>query len=1130
MRSIMPTARSLLLLSLASWISMTEAALTDIASSPLVTSPTDAVRPNIMFIMDDSGSMSWTFMPDSVGVNDSKPCYKNSLYNRLYYDPNVVYTPPVRYDGTPFPNVSFTAAPRDGFNPFSQTVDLSRNFVADDYVPTGGRRTAAQPAYYYKYVGPGTPSTGVCYQNSYYQKVIVSATSGPGGRDERQNFANWYSYYRARILAMKTAAGRAFLRLDDRYRLGFMTINTTANSTGDRFLDIDTLTPAHKQAWYDKLYSVSPDGYTPLRSALSKAGRIYAGRIGRDPVQYSCQQNFSILASDGYWNVGNGCNGGRGCKLDGVTPVGNQDNDPVKTPRPMYDGGSDTNADNTLADVAMYYYMTDLRPPGSIGAMGTDVSENNVPPSGRDTASHQHMTTFTIGFGLGGLMTYRPDYETATSGDFYNVRAGTINNSQGLPCPWSGRNKPCNWPVPTSDSPSTVDDLWHAAVNGRGIYVSTDDPASLASGIATALAGVSARLGSSAASTSSTPNVTSSDNFVFSTIYVTVEWSGDLYMQRIDVATGAVPEYNPDNPSTYVWRAQPQLDAMTSDFSDTRNILFYSPGAPNRLKPFRWTSMDAAERAHFGASKASNLSQYTSLSPAEQAIAAGENLVNFLRGQRGFEGSLYRRRAHVLGDIVSAEPVYVGAPNASYQDSGYAGFKSALSGRKRMVYVAANDGMLHAFDADTGRELWAYVPSIVMPELYRLADKDYERRHRFYVDATPVVGDVFDGTRWRTILVGGLGAGGRGYYALDVTDPDNPIALWEFTHDASMGSGYTIDPNMGLSFGNPVITKKKSGRWVVLVTSGYNNVSPGDGRGYLYVLDPVTGAVIDRIGTGRGSAGSPSGLSRISAWADRPTVDNTALRVYGGDLEGNLWRFDIHGGEAGIDVGAPGKDAHLLARFYGPDGRAQPITAKPELASVDGNAVVYVGTGRYLGASDMIDRSVQSFYAIKDPLDASTFDNPRSSMVAQTISTDVDQSGRKIRRIFSRQVDFFTVPGWYVDFPDAGERVNTDPALALGTLVFSANQPTSSPCSVGGNSFLYFLDHRSGGSVPTVQGGLAGITLGSSIASRPVLVRLPGGSVVSLTRMSEGKTVSTSIPASGSSSGIRRSGWREIVD
>jgi type IV pilus assembly protein PilY1 len=160
----------------------------------------------------------------------------------------------------------------------------------------------------------------------------------------------------------------------------------------------------------------------------------------------------------------------------------------------------------------------------------------------------------------------------------------------------------------------------------------------------------------------------------------------------------------------------------------------------------------------------------------------GQNIVDFLRGVNTNSGTLLRARTHLLGDVVDSMPVYVRAPTFNFADAvprTYADFKNRNSTRQGVVYIGANDGMLHAFNADTGVEMWAYVPRMLIKKLYLLADASYARSHTFFVDGTPSVMDVFYGGDWHTVLVGGLNAGGAGFYALDITDPNNPLALWE---------------------------------------------------------------------------------------------------------------------------------------------------------------------------------------------------------------------------------------------------------------------------------------------------------------------------------------------------------------
>ncbi|MBI3901546.1 MAG: hypothetical protein HY306_01155 [Nitrosomonadales bacterium] len=884
---------------------------------------------------------------------------------------------------------------------------------------------------------------------------------------------------------------------------------------------------------------------------------------------------------------------------------------------PVSSGGTS----NTLADVAEYYYATDMRSPAGpvvapettafnncTGALGTNVCENNVRKSGLDSASWQHMTTFTLGLGARGKMAFSPTYLSDLSGDFYSVWKGLKADSTATPpiCSWQTNNSVCNWPIPNAAGvPENIDDLWHAAVNGRGSYFSATNATSLNDALNSALAGVQARSGSSAAASTSNPNVTSGDNFVFSTTFTTNEWDGELVRQQLDLNTGSIITHAVNGVAIPVndWSAQTMLDARAYT---TRKVYTRSSGgtaspstssiATTNLLQFNATNFGS--NSNFTHTHIDTLTQFCTpagtgscLSAADTTAAAGTPLVNFLLGDHSNESSdttkYFRLRPHTLGDIVDAEAVYVKGSLFNYADNGYSTFISTNVVRQGMVYGAANDGMLHAFystdgcmDGTTGQvttcpsgtavaggdEAWAYIPTAVIPNLYKLADKDYNLNHQYFVDGTPVSGDVYfnDGTgaKWHTILVGGLNAGGRSYYALDITNPAQPKSLWEFS-----------DTNMGYTYGNPVITKLKTGQWVVLVTSGYNNVSPGDGVGRLYVLDAGTGALVTSvnpagtpgiISTGAGSTGTPSGLSRINALVISGANNDSVIQVYGGDLLGNVWRFDVNG-----DVGASGYDAQLLINLGG-----QPITAKPEVGIVaDGTATgaigVFVGTGRYLGASDLIDTSQRGFYGIKDtsagtssPGTVALYTSaPGSNTCANTgtptncfvqqvetnstcpsnAPTSICLSGEVIRSSTNNSVDWSMENGWYINLPDSGERDNTDPVLQLGTLGFTSNVPNVSACTVGGYSYRWFLDYRTGGPVSTaavktiVNGStvttyIAGTKLGNELATRPVYVRLPNNTVIELTRLSGGETASSDVPIGGAGLPTRRTSWRELLN
>lgn len=827
---------------------------------------------------------------------------------------------------------------------------------------------------------------------------------------------------------------------------------------------------------------------------------------------------------------------------------------------------------NSLADVAQYYYVTDLRPAGDWPA---NIATNNVPGIGSgpedDRATHQHMTTFSIALGVSGTLTYRSDYLSATTGDFSMIRTGAKN--------WP------LWPDPTKqvpagsgpmawdnsaqtytdknywNDPRSIDDFWHAAVNGRGQYFSAGTPTAVVAGLTGALAGIQSRLSAGAAAGASNLQPVAGDNFFYVSTYTTSRWTGDVQAKEMDVATGAL--------GAALWSAQAKIDAQTSTACDNRSIYLIREGATNNLVNFAWntyacatdgsptgtasTGLNATEQQHFNSTKVSLMSQFSTMTDGtngtvdQKTPAAGANLVNFLRGQRGNEGfesnaanKLYRSRDHVLGDVVNGQPVYVKAPIFGYLDAGYADFKEDQLNRTPMVYFAANDGMLHAvyanvyqpstttLDPQGGKEAWAIVPSTVLPNLYKLADNNYANTHTYSVDGTPVIGDVdvaapHGGTPapdWRTILVAGLNAGGKGYYALDVTDPATPKALWEFKWSSScwngVSSGVKTDCHIGYTFGRPVITKLSSGKWVVLVTSGYNNLnSPtqtGDGLGYLYVLDAGTGEIIYKIATSAGSDTTPSGLAQITNYVDNVAADNTTTRVYGGDVLGNIWRFDVNDVIAPLDADdgtGNGREAVLLGTAKDSDGDAQPITTRPELAELDGKTHVYVGTGRLLGPSDL-DMSLasatqtQSVYGFIDPVTPPDPDNPTSTVYSDLRGVlrplTMTQSGvgtSAIRTVACSgdATECARSTGWVVDLPDTGERVNVDLRLVFGTLVFASNVPQSNACSIGGYSWLNYLNFADGLAVPHVTGAKVSTRMSDSLIVGLNIALVGGGTL-----------------------------------
>lgn len=1042
--------------------------------------------------------------------------------------------------------------------------------------------------------------------------------------------------------------------------------------------------------------------------ASSSTTNSLNGIIPADPVQYSCQQNFTILSTDGYWNgattydlngspVGQvdgsagrpfndgqqpnttytytysrntysraatsaGCSSGRqtvtqpqtgtcttNSSTGGCTPT-NWSNSgaattappcissgqvpatstPVLVGSPVATTGVIGGVANTLSDVAMYYYQTDLRSPAlgnCTGALGTSVCEDNVFVSSTDNNVQQHMTTFTLGLGARGRMVYSPSYLSDTTGDFLAVKLGSTASS--TVCTWQTAGTVCNWPIPSSGAIENIDDLWHAAVNGRGAYFSATDPTTLSNGLANALISINSKVGAAAAAATSTLNPVAGNNFAFVASYTTQLWHGNLEARGINTDTGVVNENaswcvenvaaaNCAAPGTVVADTSGDttayfceianatvcpggeltsggacrtpvatacvgtMNAKVSDTSDTRTI-YTAKSDGSALVAFD-TTYRAANASYFDSSKLSALSQWPPSSDTSasavyfRANAVGDNLLNYLRGQRGHEfdrGSVavidqfYRNRERVMGDALESQPSFIGAPVFNYPYPGYAEFKSANASRGGTVYIGTNDGMMHAFASDTGSERWAYIPSMVIPNMWRLADKQYADKHTNYVNGSPIITDVCTANCsnaysssspstnpvWKTILVAGLNGGGRGFYALDITDPSSPSLLWEFTTTA--GIGKTKDDDLGYSFGQPVITQKADGTWVVVVTSGYDNgtdsaqkVTPsgstfvanspaGSGKGYLYVLNAGTGTIISKIDTGVGTAANPSGLAKVSGYNTEP-AGNKVSYIYGGDLLGNVWRFDINNTttNAVIGKGIAFKFATLFSDTAGTN--PQPVMTTPVLGTILGKRVVFVGTGKYLEVADLTTTQKQSQYAIKDDDATSTLVNPRNSLVQQFLVANPNATatrlasgtavGAGVAPTATNAVDFSTGLGWFVDFPDTRERANIDAKLVLGTLLVPTIVPSATECSPGGTGWLNFLDYQTGAAVVGVP-GLVSVKTDSPIVGVNVLF-INGKPITEIVTSSNPTPTIISgpefkNPAGGFSS--KRVLWRELI-
>lgn len=670
-------------------------------------------------------------------------------------------------------------------------------------------------------------------------------------------------------------------------------------------------------------------------------------------------------------------------------------------------------------------------------------------------------------------------------------------------------------------------------------YFVASRPDTMVDGLTKAFAQIAAAMREYTTSFStSLPQVAEAGNRSYAALFDSEFWVGELAANELafDAATGAPTQ-------VLRWRFADKLGVQLAGAGwDTKRLVAtYSAGAG---VPFRLASLTAAQR-----------------SALDTPYVGGDDsadYVNYVRGQTVNEvGSAdpasthaYRNRSKLLGDVVGSRVRPVGPPSLILSDStnpGYAAFKTANAGRPNMVYFGANDGMLHAVNgelagADAGKEVFAYIPSAVIdgpsatPGVDGLAGRGRPAFvHYNLVNATPHVADVDfgrtagapAGTDWRSVLIGGLGKGGRSYYAIDVT---NPTAIADEATLASKVLWEFADADLGFTFGEPLIVKTKRWGWTLVFASGYNNA---DGKGYFYFVNPRTGALLQKLGTGAGSAASPAGLAHVNAFV-RDRTDGTIDAVYAGDLLGNLWRVDVT--PAGADYAAPTKIAQLTDGA----GNGQPVTARPAI-EIDPDTYqrwVLVGTGRLLDNTDVASTAAQSFWAIKDGSSTGfltvdklpagvSFPIPRAKMLANADT---------LNGVSFNQPDQM---GWYLDLGagagSIGWRDTNDSTVFKGIVAFAATLPSGDACNPSGVSRIYALGIGDGKSrlvsdAPPVGGGPPPV-IAYSTAVTGFVTDLRFFSVAGKARLIGGSDNGSlrSIPGNFSEgSTMRRLNWREL--
>jgi type IV pilus assembly protein PilY1 len=1001
----------------------------------------------------------------------------------LYYNPTVTYKPWAGVDsaGVAYGNSKPSAARLNPYSSSSSTTDLTAQYTNYTTQKPSGSGTITTSYFHAAryYAWTDSNNNGVVDASDAHTLYEISnvatdstnpkLTSYPGGpnrtdcaakttctyTEEIQNFANWFTYYRTRILSLKAALSLSVKDLTG-VRVGYTTINNNA-TTGTNIgipvasMNIDPKT-GNKKALLTQVFKSSPDGSTPLTTSLRDAGKYFECASGnimgassssstkpcpilKQAQGGQCQKNFTILMTDGFYNGSS----------PSLSPS-NTDGDHNTT----FDGPPYADSyKNTLADVAMNYYERDLNTslPNEVPVWKNSVDQNTA----------QHMNTFTVAFGVQGTL------------DPFNTKTPLVASDSDPEA--SG----FSWPDPSAGDPQKIDDLWHAAYNGRGQFYSAQNPEALTEGLQDAFASVTRGKSSSSAVAFNTTTLDTGSRVYQATFNPSDNWYGDLTAYDLD-SEGYID-------SAELWHASDMLDAK---LPTDRVIVTFSDTAKKGI-PFR-TLTDLSTK------------QQTDLktSPAGTADTNGQLRLDYLRGDRTKEADdTFRDRTNVLGDIVYSNPVYVGKAQSDYQDTTgigdgkFSAFKASHASRAGVIYVGSNDGMLHGFSETDGSEVMAYVPNMLFSSttnegLHYLTDPAYD--HRYYVDLTPTVADVYVGSAWRTILIGGYRGGGRGLFALDITDPTtfsetnaDKIALWEFTSNDNSSMGY--------SYSKPTITQLENGKWAAIFGNGYNNT--GDGKAKLFIL------YLDNGMDGTWSAGDykvicatwasdptctstkdPNGLPTVGTTADPNGLSTPVLvdsngngkadRVYAGDIKGNLWAFDLSDTTDSnwkVDYGKPLFQAKIGTAL-------QPITVKPVVArnpavatAGDGsnspNILVFFGTGQYLVDGDKSSTDQQTFYGIWDNKSGLT-SNPlaRSNLIGQTLS---GSSTASVRVPSDDTVDYSSKYGWYFDLPTSGERVTVDPRIRGDYVFFNTLIPDPNTCNSKGYGWLMALKLVNGG-------------------------------------------------------------------
>ncbi|HZX80416.1 MAG TPA: PilC/PilY family type IV pilus protein [Lysobacter sp.] len=1021
---------------------------------------------------------------------------RSPAYNPQYFNPAVEYVPWVNQDGSQYPDSEAAAAKIDVRK--AATINLVEDRAvagnADLYFRVLNGMVIPRGTRYYKTANCGGLSggnnqwvssnsdqtlTGTCnigieyYPATFYLPEPVPAPAGyrTDRRDLIQDacgagcnlykyeirpsnyspssaydaaarsFANWFTYYGNRNRAMIAGMTQSLVDINN-MRIGYLRINQHASydnpvgSAGERVTMRDMAVTSDRVNLYTSLVALPASGSTPNRQAVNAAAIQFTRTDSGAPIQYACQKNAVMLFTDGYSNQ------------DGPT-VGNVDGG---MGAPFSDGWS-----NTLADIASQYYLNSngtvgaagasaLRPTMSAGKVPVPQACNAPNPDPKlDCQSNLHINFYGVTLGArGNIYNALLDQDAYTDSSVY-----------------------ANWPSRQNDNPSTVDDIWHAATNTRGEYINARTPRDITDAMRRILASVGGGETPSG-SLALTGARVGEGSFSVEPLYASAnsgtDWYSTLtaYGLSTNNLTGQVYQ-------SVLWEAAAKLPAAGS-----RRIFVGKTSGNVRptVTTFDTTNVALADLC------SDTLSRCTAAGTARNSInSLGVNqaeAIAYLRGDQSLENSTskpLRRRTTRLGDIVNSSPLIVSPLNDyGYRSLGgtdpynYAAYLESKKARKPMVYVGANDGMLHAFHGETGVEQFAYVPVASLGHMgnllfpYRAEDKDDQVfTHRYYVDGPINVSDAYYTGSWKTVLVGALGAGGRGVFSLNISAPTSfgtGEVLWDI-NDRS--SDVNVKNNIGNVLAKPVIVPVKVGNtvsWKAIFGNGYNSIN---NRAVLFIVDVATGAVTTVQAAEAGYTG-PNGLGEVivldrfvgsTATTGR---DGYADTVYAGDQNGAVWKFDLRSATP---------TAQTTPFFAAVDsaGNRQAITGGFEAAAGPrGGVMLYFGTGSFSFVNDPTDKQVQTFYSVLDTGTSVT----RADLQQQSVLTQATGS-----RTTSMLAMGASKKGWYIDLlvgtVGTGERFVGTPRVESGIVFFTTFDPNSTDaCATGGTNRLYGLSALNG--------------------------------------------------------------------